>query len=296
MKYDSLTPGQLVHRLGMAGRHPQPALINAIWERRADIEPLLLEVFNEAIDDDWPDDDDPRWYRFFHAGNFMLAWQNTGALPTFVRLYSADERDILDMCEWFEEELLHYGPEIIPYLGPIIGKDSNNKWHYGKGLSGSILTKIATYYPETRDEITAIFRAQLPPLDDIPSDHDVMWSNWAAELGELADETSRDHILALADAGVLSRDFFRRRSYLREMGQGFTPQDPPPPPDITSTYQELYEAEQARQKRIAQERARKQSQQSQQARPRSTAKVGRNDPCPCGSGKKYKRCHGRPGV
>lgn len=24
------------------------------------------------------------------------------------------------------------------------------------------------------------------------------------------------------------------------------------------------------------------------------AKVGRNDPCPCGSGKKYKRCHGRP--
>jgi uncharacterized protein YecA (UPF0149 family) len=21
-------------------------------------------------------------------------------------------------------------------------------------------------------------------------------------------------------------------------------------------------------------------------------KVGRNDPCPCGSGKKYKKCHG----
>ncbi|MFC5525831.1 YlcI/YnfO family protein [Rhodanobacter ginsengisoli] len=23
-------------------------------------------------------------------------------------------------------------------------------------------------------------------------------------------------------------------------------------------------------------------------------KVGANDPCPCGSGQKYKRCHGRP--
>ena len=22
-------------------------------------------------------------------------------------------------------------------------------------------------------------------------------------------------------------------------------------------------------------------------------KIGRNDPCPCGSGKKYKKCHGR---
>ncbi|HSV56633.1 MAG TPA: SEC-C metal-binding domain-containing protein, partial [Magnetospirillaceae bacterium] len=25
---------------------------------------------------------------------------------------------------------------------------------------------------------------------------------------------------------------------------------------------------------------------------RSMPKVGRNDPCPCGSGKKYKHCHG----
>jgi preprotein translocase subunit SecA len=26
---------------------------------------------------------------------------------------------------------------------------------------------------------------------------------------------------------------------------------------------------------------------------RATAKVGRNEPCPCGSGKKYKHCHGK---
>ena len=26
---------------------------------------------------------------------------------------------------------------------------------------------------------------------------------------------------------------------------------------------------------------------------RQGEKVGRNDPCPCGSGKKYKQCHGR---
>jgi preprotein translocase subunit SecA len=31
--------------------------------------------------------------------------------------------------------------------------------------------------------------------------------------------------------------------------------------------------------------------------PRKRArKIGRNDPCPCGSGKKYKKCHGRPGA
>jgi uncharacterized protein YecA (UPF0149 family) len=25
---------------------------------------------------------------------------------------------------------------------------------------------------------------------------------------------------------------------------------------------------------------------------RDAPKVGRNDPCPCGSGKKFKKCHG----
>ena len=29
------------------------------------------------------------------------------------------------------------------------------------------------------------------------------------------------------------------------------------------------------------------------AKPPQIPKVGRNDPCPCGSGKKYKRCHGK---
>jgi len=26
---------------------------------------------------------------------------------------------------------------------------------------------------------------------------------------------------------------------------------------------------------------------------RDEPKIGRNDPCPCGSGKKYKQCHGK---
>ena len=29
--------------------------------------------------------------------------------------------------------------------------------------------------------------------------------------------------------------------------------------------------------------------------PRHTTKIGRNDPCPCGSGSKYKDCHQRDG-
>jgi preprotein translocase subunit SecA len=32
----------------------------------------------------------------------------------------------------------------------------------------------------------------------------------------------------------------------------------------------------------------------QTVRKKPEEKIGRNDPCPCGSGKKYKHCHGAP--
>jgi preprotein translocase subunit SecA len=34
---------------------------------------------------------------------------------------------------------------------------------------------------------------------------------------------------------------------------------------------------------------------AQASQRRTGEKVGRNDPCPCGSGKKYKKCHGAEG-
>ena len=36
-------------------------------------------------------------------------------------------------------------------------------------------------------------------------------------------------------------------------------------------------------------------QEAPQPITRDEPKVGRNDPCPCGSGKKYKKCHGATG-
>ncbi len=36
-----------------------------------------------------------------------------------------------------------------------------------------------------------------------------------------------------------------------------------------------------------------QRQAQKQNQPLHVQKVGRNDPCPCGSGKKYKKCHGK---
>jgi preprotein translocase subunit SecA len=65
---------------------------------------------------------------------------------------------------------------------------------------------------------------------------------------------------------------------------------------ITTETQEDYEARlEARrtkqQKLMTRGPAKKEAQKPQTVK-RQGAKVGRNDPCPCGSGKKYKKCHG----
>ena len=39
-------------------------------------------------------------------------------------------------------------------------------------------------------------------------------------------------------------------------------------------------------------RTRKPKDRVDPANPATWGKVGRNEPCPCGSGKKYKHCHG----
>ena len=70
-----------------------------------------------------------------------------------------------------------------------------------------------------------------------------------------------------------------------------------PPRNVATSVDELEESFQ-RKKRRELEQARMAGSgeaQTVQQVVRGTAKVGRNDPCPCGSGKKYKKCCGAQG-
>ena len=70
-----------------------------------------------------------------------------------------------------------------------------------------------------------------------------------------------------------------------------------PPRSVSTSVDDLEEAFQRRKRREL-EQARMAGageRQPVQRVVRGSAKVGRNDPCPCGSGKKYKKCHGANG-
>ena len=68
----------------------------------------------------------------------------------------------------------------------------------------------------------------------------------------------------------------KRKQKLQQMSQG-------------GMSTEDIEAEQAALAKAGEERAK----HPERYRLKSTGEVGRNDPCPCGSGKKYKKCCGR---
>ena len=295
MDYSNLTAEKLLKKLEAAGDIPDPALIKAIYDLRAETEPLLLIMFREAIDDDWYYGDDPRWYRFVHAGMFMIAWQNYKSLPVFRQLYCSDDRDLLNWCEWFEEELYQFGPAAIPILKSVLEKDTGGEWHFGVALAGSTLTRIAKYYPNTRDEVVDILRAQLPSLDEIPEfKANAKVESVAMDLGLIGDKDSHHIISALIEANLLDEGFFEEDYYLDNMNRGFRSEPPPAPFDIWGYYQRMYEDQQRFLKR--RERLEKRERRIEESAAHSSRQIGRNDPCPCGSGKKYKHCHGRPGA
>jgi hypothetical protein len=287
----------LIEALEVSGRYPVPELIRAIWEREDEARPLLLELFRQAYHDDWSDEDDPRWYRFVHAGKFLLAWREEAAIPIFADMYMDDE--VVDMCEWFEKEPANFGPAAIPHFSRVAQMDTGGEWHYGRALSLGILTAIGLRHLESREEVLGQLRTFLPPLSEIPrladEDYDETWGVVASNLGTMRDEESRERVLALFEADMIDLSYIDREDYLRQMNAR-EPAEPDPPYDLLEYYSNWYDSHQRREKRLEAERRRQAKQPVvRPAQPRSGPKIGRNEPCPCGSGKKYKKCHGRPG-
>ncbi len=105
----------------------------------------------------------------------------------------------------------------------------------------------------------------------------------------------RDRPLSLPDAdfGTARRDRLRlNRTVAGSDGNGSHP-----PRNVATSVDELEESFQRRKKRELEQARMAGAGEAQTVQQvvRGAAKVGRNDPCPCGSGKKYKKCCGAQG-
>ncbi len=104
------------------------------------------------------------------------------------------------------------------------------------------------------------------------------------EAQEATQKAQRQAVAARRNAQAAA--YSRTQEIRREYGAS----NPSNPYANYSTTRETYEGENAQ--RQAAQNINRQAQQVR--RPvKAEPKVGRNDPCPCGSGKKYKNCHGK---
>ena len=322
--YQTLSADQLLATLEQAGRTPDLDLIHACLERREDLTPGLLKMLAEGGDDDW-DLDDPRWFGEIHAGLLLVAFREPAALPVFADVFRDKERG--NLLEWFSIELGAYGPAATQMLIDLLNDDST--YWYPRAAAMDMLAQIAWHYPSERERILETLWALLPPLEEdgslaLPPDADSeeIWTWVASTLTDLRDTVSQPKIVALYERDLIDKGIMGGlEEYLAEFGP-----DAAPPRiasheyDVLETYEWLHrqaaqEAEgQARAEEEAERRARaaervrtsqptpspSEPQPTPYTQPptiepfvRSQSKVGRNDPCPCGSGRKYKQCCGK---
>ena len=304
-KYTSASPEHLLEALEQAGRTPNRALLEACLDRREALIPGLLKVLEAGIeqgyDEEW-DEDDPRWYREVHAGLFLIAFREEKALPLFADLFRDEECE--NLWDWFSTSFQHYGPPAVDMLIDLVKDRNADVWP--RISAAEKLKDIALVHPETRDRTAEVLRMRLPRVDEagnfvIPplvDDDQVLYWTWTAlALAELKDTASQDRVKALYRAGLIDE------TVMGDMGDYLKifEEDPdhraPRPFDLITYY---HPPRVSRPASVAREResddpglGRLLEDGGEATYVHTERKVGRNDPCPCGSGKKYKKCCGR---
>ena len=306
--YRSLSADELLIALEQSGRTPDLDLIRACLERREELTPGLLEMLAGGVDEDW-DPDDPRWYWEIHAGLLLIAFREPAALPIFAEIFRDEARE--NLIEWFSTELPAYGPAATQMVIDLL--NDQDAYEFTRFVSTEMLAAIAFQHPGERERILEALRALLPPLGE---DGDLalppgnrrqdIWTWVASALADLRDTVSQPQVVALYKRGLIDDSVMGGlENYLAK----FEPDAHPPLAasyqyDILKTYEGLHQqaAWEAKWRAKAAQpmptpsalQTVSDSQPTQrEQRIRSKKKVGRNEPCPCGSGRKYKHCCGK---
>jgi hypothetical protein len=129
-------------------------------------------------------------------------------------------------------------------------------------------------------------------------------------LSDLADPLAREMIQSAFDEALIDTEIIGERDFHEDYERGGGP--PPPMTDLLDSYRKAYEENRQREARLASlppvefptrdsyprfdQYERPQPAAAAALNPvapirNAAAKIGRNDPCWCGSGKKYKKCH-----
>lgn len=288
-----------------AARFPRAA-VEAAVERPEEITPELLRILEETVDRAAELDAEGDYMAHLYAMFLLAKFRETRAYPLVVR-FAALPGDLLDsLCGDFITEGL--GRVLASVCGgdlagiqSLIENEATDEWVRGAALS-SLVTLVAAGQ-KSRDEIVSyfagLFRGKLVRT----------WSHvwdtlvsYACDLypAELLDDIERAYDEDLVDPGYIGLDDVKQDMAMGKDRVLARLADNPHQRVVDDTVAEM------RWWACFRENSRKETYGANDILARTslgpsaasspivhaTPKVGRNERCPCGSGKKYKKCCG----
>jgi hypothetical protein len=191
--------------------------------------------------------------------------------------------------DWEQEEL----PLVLGMIGspaiPVLGAFLANPQHglYARAAAATAIGKIAQADKSLRAECIAVLANQLGQHEQ----QDPTFN--AFIISDLIDLRAVEAAEAMADAFEAENvDFFVAGDWEEvQMELGLQWERSTPKPEYGWIPDEYVPLAQTVREKFRQNPSGSRKEKKQTAVP----KVGRNDPCPCGSGLKYKKCHGKLG-
>jgi len=251
----------------------------------ADIPELLAIAPEWAELIDWPDDENyVSGYAPIHAWRCLGQLGAVEAIPSLLDLL--DELDE-EGDDWYLEEypgvFAWIGPAAIEPLREYLADDGHRV--FPRVAVAHALKELAERHPETRDDALKGLCDTLSRFQDTDEILNAFVISYlldiqaveAAELIERAYAANRVDISVNGNWNTVRRE-------LGVEGLGLVPEELAgcraflSLPSLTSNASSMFSRKDPR---------------DDSATMRSSGKVGRNHPCPCGSGKKYKKCCGR---
>ena len=293
--------GELLELLEKQERHPDLEIIKAVLDQGQAIVPALIAILEdndyyggaEAVRNIWTP---------VHVANILCELRAVEALPALRRAMTRPDED--GTAEWISEGLVKFGPAALDTAEAIL-REKTVQW-YPRAMAAETLKAIAQHYPGTYERVTATMRALLPdPAVDFSGyesyeqvkaelDDPEIWNSLVSDLCDLQDPQAYDLIASMFDRDLISPIWMGREDFEAAYARP-TPRAPriDPERDLLTMYREARPRE-AHQPTPPSRPVATQPQTRDQ--PVRVKKIGRNAPCPCGSGKKYKHCHGRRGA
>ena len=282
------------------GHFAKDAVLDAV-AHRDEVIPALLDVLRDVVNNPEPYASDPRSIVLIYAMYLLAQFRESRAYPILVQIFSLPGEMPFDLVgdtvtEGLAQILASVSNGDISGMTSLIENEQANPYVRSAAMDG-LLTLVACG-ELTREEVVAYFHRLFKTLERTPSE---TWDGLACSCTDIWPDELMDDLRSAWEDGLISsgmigwdeiEDWYARG---REFCMQFIKKKYGLVTDVVKemAWWACFDKDR---KAAYREKSAGDPHASLSGLPlltrRTEPKVGRNDPCPCGSGKKFKRCCG----